>query len=214
MLCRAACFAVHNISYYFVHARCHSKYKKIIPGPSWAQLGSSAQISSSAASRSASSAAQRCTVPCRAVRYWEVLCSAVLRALCLLFRTCQVSFEASYLVPGIGTTTPTRFARTLLNHNNVHSQLSSARLKLSSAAQHRAVPCVGAALCRAALCIISNIQQYYLVSCEVTPVCACVLVLLLSFLLIKQWYSRSLPVAGRYGGKKQIGAVSSSVCKY
>ena len=59
----------------------------------------------------------------------------------------------------------------------MHSQLTLAQLKLSSAApcgavRCRALPC-GAVLCRAALCFVSYVQ--YHVPCEV-PVCMCVLV--------------------------------------
>ena len=52
----------------------------------------------------------------------------------------------------------------IVESQNMHSQLSSAQLQLSSAAQRRAVP-RHRVLCCAALCFLSNIESQ--VSCEV-----------------------------------------------
>ena len=63
------------------------------------QLSSAWFISSAELNSAPQGRAVPCgVVPCRAVRYCAVLCSAVC-FLYLLFRTCQVSFEVSYQVP-------------------------------------------------------------------------------------------------------------------
>ena len=149
------CVVLHALLYLLFHIRC--QYHQVL-----AELSLARQLSS-AQQRTAALAQQRNAVQCRALPYGAVLCDdmpcfAVLRALLyLLFRTCQIRS----IILGTGTTTHTRFVRTTLKHKICI--LSSAQPSYSSAAQRRVVPCgavfcvLGAVLCRAALCFLSNI---------------------------------------------------------
>ena len=164
-------------------------YQRSHLGLAWRIIITSAPLSR--AHRSASSAAQRravprgvvpcrtLSVPCRAILLCgAVPCCAESRAFCRTFPTCQVSFKVSY---------HRYYCYICTRHYIVESQKkkshSSSQPSHSSATQRRAVP-YGAApcpavLCRAALCFLSNIQQYQ-VSCDTryrpVVVCTCVLI--------------------------------------
>ena len=113
----------------------------------------------------------RCrVVPCPAVRCGVVRCCAALRALLHLHlvRTCQVSFEMSYLYKyQISVLLHQVCTYYVVESQKKHSQLSSAQL-YNPEAERRALPC-GAGLCCAALrCpFLSSIR----VPCDV---CRCV----------------------------------------
>ena len=122
-------------------------------------------------------------MPCRAVRYFAVLCRAVpccavLHAVVyLLFRSSRYHSTKYHTWYSSTEIYHARFVRiTLLNHKKMHSQLSSAQISYTSAARsaalwgavrRRALPC-GAVLCRAALCFLSGAQVVRrTISCEV-----------------------------------------------